>query len=132
MIRVLPILYVVTAVASALFVVAGIVSAIVKPLRKWRFRFLLASMFAIFAYSLCLIALGHLVQTLEPKINALPANASPADVLQVLGSPTKKYEPAHGAKQVPIPNSAVWHYEIDVYPFKQHYRLEFIEWKLVK
>lgn len=130
MIRALPILYVASAGAAGVSLVAYAGCFALRASRRWRVSAVLVLLGSVIICTLSAVSLYRFPQLFSGKIETVPLDSSRAEVLAILGSPTERIEPANGANQVPIPNSALWHYEIRVWPFQFQKRLEFIDDKL--
>lgn len=130
MIRVLPTICLVLAVLMAVSLLGWLAAAI---LRKGRIVGVLRLTCLLAALSLLAAAAGlaRYSAWLSTQIASLPFGASRADVLQVLGEPTEKIDPAIGVGLQPDPNCAIWYYQIKLWPFRAEHYMEFAYGKLL-
>ena len=132
MIIILPNMYVISIIAGALLCLAYMGCVTLRKSQRLRLSLLIALIVCVLTCVFSAALLSRFTQSFNKKAEMLPRNSSKAEVLAMLGSPTKMIEPANGANQIPMPGTAVWHYEVKAWPFELHGRMEFMDDKLIK
>ena|GEM_PF-6360071 len=125
-------MYFASIIAGAVFCFAYVVCVTLRKSPRLRLPLIIALLICVLVCAFSAIFLGRFTQSFNKKVEMLSRNSSKAQVLAMLGSPTKMIEPANGANQIPMPGSAVWHYEVKAWPFELHGRMEFMDDKLIK
>ena len=125
-------MYIVSIIAGVVFCFAYVGCVTLRKSPRLRLPLTIALLVCVLACAFSAVFLGRFTQSFNEKVAMLSRNSSKAEVLSMLGSPTKMIEPANGAKQIPIPGSTVWHYEVKAWPFALHARVEFLDDKLIR
>lgn len=131
MIRILPALYIASALLCAVGFVVFVATVLVSRTRRFFRPVIWIVLTSVALLTISVLALSGFCQRLEARAKSISSGASRSEVLARLGSPSERYKDDAPMPDGSRPDLAVWYYEVRVFPFQEKYRFEFVNDKLL-